>query len=414
MRIVYLADDFPPRALGGAGISTFKMALAVKDAGHEVFVITTCRSVADAQEFEYEGLTVIRIQSDYNPRWRAYVSLYNPKAVRKVERILKDLKPDIVHANNIHTYLSYHSLKIAKKYAKAVVWTARDVMSFTYGKLKTPQYLDRLDYKTTWIDHIKLARKRWNPFRNIIIRKYLAGVDKRFAVSYALKDALDANGIRNVEVLHTGADVGSWNVSAEEVQKYKQKFGVENKKVILFGGRLSAAKGGDKAIEALVKIVDRVPNAVLLVAGRVDEYTERMQKEAEKLGLGGRLIFTGWISEHEMKFAYACADVVLVPSVIFDSLPRLVVEAMAAGRPVVGTCYGGASEIVVDGETGYVIDPHHIDEMAEKVIDLLLDEEKSKRFGEAGRRRVITAFSSHAKTQELLEHYEQLLTKHDN
>lgn len=414
MRIVYLADDFPPRALGGAGISTFKMASAVKDAGHEVFVITTCRSVADAQEFGYEGLTVIRIQSDYNPRWRAYVSLYNPKAVRKVERILKDLKPDIVHANNIHTHLSYHSLKIAKKYAKVVVWTARDVMSFTYGKLKTPQYLKRLDYKTTWIDHIKIARKRWNPFRNIIIRKYLAGVDKRFAVSYALKDALDANGIKNVEVLHTGADVSSWNVSAEDVQKYKQKFGVENKKVILFGGRLSAAKGGDKAIEALVKIIDRVPNAVLLVAGRVDEYTERMQKEAEKLGLGGRLIFTGWISEHEMKFAYACADVVLVPSVIFDSLPRLVVEAMAAGRPVVGTCYGGTSEIVVEGETGYVINPHHIDEMAEKVIDLLLDEEKSKRFGEAGRRRVITAFSSHAKTQELLEHYEQLLTKHDN
>ena len=81
-------------------------------------------------------------------------------------------------------------------------------MSFTHGKLKTPQYLDCLDYKTTWIDHIKLARKRWNPFRNIIIRKYLAGVDKRFAVLCTLSDALDANGIRNVK-RYRRADVES-------------------------------------------------------------------------------------------------------------------------------------------------------------------------------------------------------------
>ncbi|HLP43843.1 MAG TPA: glycosyltransferase family 4 protein [Candidatus Nanoarchaeia archaeon] len=414
MRIVYLADDFPPQALGGAGISTFKMASAVKDAGHEVFVITTCRTTKDVREFEHEGLKVIRIQSNYNPRWRAYLSLYNPKTVKEVERILNDLKPDVVHANNIHTHLSYYSLKVAKKYAKAVVWTARDVMSFNYGKLKTPQYLERLDYKTTWIDHIKLARKRWNPFRNILIRKYLARVDKRFAVSYALKDALAANGIKDVEVLHTGADVKSWNVSPEDVQKYKEKFGVVDKKVILFGGRLSAAKGGDKAIESLVKIIEKVPNVVLLVAGKVDEYTERMQNEAEELGLGDRLIFTGWISEKEMKFAYACADVVLVPSVIFDSLPRLVVEAMAAGRPVVGTCYGGTSEIVVEGETGYVINPHNIELMAERVTDLLLDEQKNKQFGEAARKRVKADFDQHAKNIILIEEYKKLLSKHEH
>lgn len=75
-------------------------------------------------------------------------------------------------------------------------------------------------------------------------------------------------------------------------------------------------------------------------------------KKADGLGLKDKLIFTGWISEDEMKYAYAVSDIVLVPSIIFDSLPRLVVEAMASGRAVVGTRYGGTSEIVVEGRRG--------------------------------------------------------------
>lgn len=414
MKIVILADDFPPRSLGGAGFSTYKLAIGLKNAGHTVSVITTCREKKDEGKTNLNDLTVYTIESNYHARWRAYKSLYNSKILPKAEAILKEIQPDVVHANNIHTHLSYHSLALGMQYAKVTAWTARDVMSFNYGKLKTENYLKNLNYKTTWIDHIKLARKRWNPFRNFIIRKYLRQIDLRFAVSYALQDALVANGIKNVEVIHTGALVEEWQVSQEEKDLYKEKFGVKDKKVILFGGRLSAAKGGDKAIIALSEVVKKAPDTVMLVAGKIDEYTEKMQHEAEKMGLGGKLIFTGWISEKEMKYAYAVADVVLVPSIIFDSLPRLVIEAMAAGKAVVATHYGGAREVVQDSVNGFVIDPHDTGEMAEKILTIITDSKKIREFGEAGKEKIQKEFNTDEMIKKTIDRYTSCVENKNN
>src|SRR3989344_179355 len=99
MKVLFLSDDFPPVSFGGAGISTYELALGMKKAGHEVFVVTTCREEKDAGEFEYEGMKIFKIFSNYKGRWRAYLSLYNPPVVRQIREILKKISPDVVHAN---------------------------------------------------------------------------------------------------------------------------------------------------------------------------------------------------------------------------------------------------------------------------------------------------------------------------
>ena len=134
MRIVILQDDFPPRHIGGGGAVAFASAKELQKRGHEVVVITTERSAAFSGTREYEGLTVHTIQSDYNFRFQAYVSLWNPATVRHVRKILSDLKPDVVHAHRVHGYLSYGSLVVAKKLGARVVLSCHDVMPFNYGK----------------------------------------------------------------------------------------------------------------------------------------------------------------------------------------------------------------------------------------------------------------------------------------
>src|SRR3989344_119905 len=230
MRILFLQDDFPPRSFGGAGISTHELAVGMKEAGHNVFVITTCRDKNDAGEEDCDDLKVFKIASNYSGKWRSYVSLYNRPVVRQVEELLKRIRPDVVHANNIHFYLSYHCLKLAKQYAKAVVFTARDAMSFNYGKLETKRYLESFDYRTTWRDHIRQAKKRWNPFRNFCIRRYLKYADKIFAISNSLKEALTQNSIKNVEVIYNGIDVDEWMVDDDDVARFQNKYGLFNKK----------------------------------------------------------------------------------------------------------------------------------------------------------------------------------------
>lgn len=399
MRVVFLTDDFPPTSFGGAGISTYELARGVQKAGYEVSVVTTCRKASEAGEFDYEGLRVIRLQSDYHERWRAWVSLYNPRVVRQVEKILKELQPDVVHANNIHFYLSYYCLPLAKRYAKTVVWTARDAMAISYGKLNTKNYLEHLDARLTWRDHLRQVRMRYNPLRNWLVRRYLRSADARLSVSDALRDALEVNGVRPVETLHTGMDTGAWQVSSTAVVTFCKKFGLEGKQVILFGGRLSAGKGQGQAQGAARLVRERLPKAVLLVMGGTRQE-----------GHAG-VIQTGWITGEEKRAAYGASALVWVPSVYLDPLPRMALEAQAAGKPVIATKFGGAPELVVDGETGYVVNPLVPEEIASKTLDLLQHPEQAAFMGRAGLARVQTEFNLDTQVAKLIALYEKLVSR---
>jgi len=387
MKILILQDDFPPQTFGGAGRSTFDLAKGLQGAGHQVFVITACPKKADEGSVDYQGLKVFRIYTNFHKRWRAYLSLYNPQTVKKVKEIIVEMNPDIIHANNIHSYLSYYCFKIAKKLKKPVFFTARDVMTFNYDKLATKKYLEKFDYRTNWWDHLKQAKKGYNPLRNILIKNYLKYVDKIFAVSHALKDALSQNGIKNVEVNYTGIDVDDWSISSEKVEEFKKKHNLQGKKVIFFGGRISGLKGITQINQAVNAIKKELPEIVLLTAG-------------EK-GIG-------WLGGDELKAAYACADVVVVPSVCFDSFPRSNLEAMASRKPVIATKYGGSPEIVVDGVTGYIVNPLNVDELVAKLSDLLKNPKKAKEFGERGYQRVKEQFSLEKQIKEILKYYENI------
>lgn len=393
MRILFLTDDFPPQSFGGAGFSTFYLALGLQRSGHQIFVITTVRNKKEEGVIDHQGLKVFRIFSNYHERWQAYLSLYNPQTVRKVAKIIREINPDVVHAHNIHFYLSYHCLKTAKKLKKPVFFTARDTMLFYYGKLATRKYLEQFVAKTSWPDHLKLARKRYNPFRNIVIRHYLKYADKIFAVSSALKKALEQNGIKNIEVSYTGIDIMDWQANPELVEGFKKKHNLQSKKVIFFGGRISNLKGLEQINQAMAKIKEEIPEAVLLIAG-------------EK-GLPASRQGIGWLAGDELRAAYFASDIVAVPSVYLDPFPRSNLEAMACKKPVVGTCYGGTPEIVQDGVTGFIVNPFNVELMAEKIIDLLKNPAKAKQFGETGFEKVKKHFSLDSQVVQTLAWYKK-------
>ncbi len=388
MKILILSDDFPPQASGGASRVAFDLAIGLQRAGHQIFVITTCRKKNDIGTIDCEGLKIFKIYANYHERWRAYLSLYNPQTVGRVAKLMKDINPDVVHAHNIHYYLSYHCLKLAKKYAKAVFLTAHDVMLFNYEKLATKRYLEKFDCKTNWLDHLKQARKRYNPFRNIINRHYLKYVDKVFAVSNVLKEVLKANGIRNTEVIYNGIDVDDWQVNFELVGQFKKKYSLQDKKIILLAGRIGKLKGIEQIETAMVRVKREVPEAILLIVGSA--------------GLG-------WLSGDELKAAYHSAEIVVTPSICFDTFNRTNIEAMACKKPVVGTCYGGTPEIVQDGVTGYIVNPFNTELMAQRIIDLLKNPQQAEHFGEAGYQRVINNFSSQNQTRKTLTHYQKYI-----
>lgn len=403
MKILILSDSFPPSAPGGAERSTFDLADAFRKRGHKVFVITTVQDKKLCQQGDFKGLEVFRIYANYHARWRAYLSLYNPQTVGKVKAIMRQIRPDVVSAQIIHHYLSYSCLKLAKKYAKAVFLTARDMMLFHYGKMPAEQYLKRGHFRTNWLDHLRQGKKRYNPFRNIVIRHYLKYIDKIFAISNSLKEVLAQNGIENVGVVHNATNPAEWQENPQEVRDFKERYNIQNKKVILFGGRLSdTLKGGGLIVRAMKHIAQKVPEAILLVAGK-KEAGQGMLALSQELGIENQIIFTGWLDRAQMRTAFFCSDVVSVPGIYVLTFNRFNMEGMAAKKPVVGTCFGAGPEVVKDNETGYIVNPFDIELMAQKIIDLLKNPAKAEQFGQAGFERVKQKFNLEKQVNKYLD-----------
>lgn len=412
MKILFALDDFPPAKYTSVSTLTLSLAKEFIKNGHEIFVITSVQDASAQAEEEYEGLKVFRIYSKYHERWRSYLSLYNPQVIFKFKKIIKKIKPDVVHFQHIHFYLSYYCLKIAKKYARAVFITAHDIMMVAYSKLM-PKNEDCF-YKLKITDQIKEAQKRYNPFRNIIIRHYLKYADKIFAISNAVKRVLEINGIKNIEIIYNGIDIHNWNVDSLKIEQFKNKYNLTNKKIVLFGGRLSMAKGGGVILEAMAMVIKNISNAILFVAGEKNTYSEEMEKLTKNLSINDNIKFTDkWLDRETMKCAFFSSDVCVTPSIYLDAFNLFNIEAGASKKPVVGTCFGGTPEIILDNQTGYIVNPNNIQLLSDKIIDLLKNPQKAKQFGEAGYERVKECFSSEEQAQKTLNYYKNFIQSND-
>lgn len=415
MKIMVLTDDFPPESKGGAGKIAASLAVAYRQAGHEVQVITTTRTKSRMGLEESSDIIVHRIYSDYPERWRAYLSLLNPLVLSRLREIVYRVRPDIVHAHNIHCHLSYHSLRLFGQGIPIVI-TFHDAMAVDYGKftqgipLHDLSDCPRVDYRVRAWKTVKIYRCRYFPFRNLLIRHYLHRYTwGRVAVSRELRRFLEVNGIRCTHVIYNGVDPQAWQANPDQVKALRHRLGLEGHKVVLFGGRLGFWKGGEQLVKALPLIVREVPEVKLLVLGSIDNYARHLQDLAQALDVGERVVLAGWLSGENLAAAYHASDVVAVPSIYLDPFPTIVLEGMAARKPVVVSCFAGAREAVVDGETGYVVNPLNVEALALRIAGLLRDTSRAQRMGEAGYQRLLEHFTIQRCAQEYLALFTHLL-----
>lgn len=411
MKILLISDVFPTNFPTSVGTIVENLAQGFKKLGHQVLIITATQNKKESGLTDYNGLAVWQVYANISPRLRSYQSLYNPQALKVVKKIINQFTPTIVHVHLVHYALSYYCLKLAKKSGAKVFLTAHDVMLFHYGKLT--EFIDPTDlsipknfnYKITPWQQIKKYKRRYNPFRNLIIRHYLKYVDKIFAVSFALKEALRQNGIKNVEVVYNSIDLENWQIPDKIIQEFKNNFNLHHRKVILFGGRLNELKGGEQIVKAMKEIIAKVPAAILLILGNRQGYAEELLALARVMMIEKNFIFTGWLSGDQLKAAYFSSDIVVSPSICFDTFGMINLEAMACQKPVIGSCFGGMPEVIQDKINGYIINPYNIELMAEKIIDLLVNQKKAKQFGEAGYEIVKQKFTLDLQLVQYLNYY---------
>jgi glycosyltransferase involved in cell wall biosynthesis len=381
MKILILTDHFGT----GGGAGTIAMIEAQHLAhGHEALVLAA-HSPAGFNPAEYQIRTY---NLDYHPRWRNYLGLYHPRAIKILQKELNRFRPQEVYLHNIHTNWSYYCLRILRSRGIKSVITLHDVVSVTpYVKFCNIPYSASVDgyrfqYRYSWWRHLQQAKFAFNPFRNFFIRRFLRLATVRYAVSQALASFLNANGIEIDKVVHN------------KIPDLKQAPSEIFDDTIFFGGRLFSSKGALEAVKYLHKLREKYKLEVKLrIVGAQGPITEKMFDLARRLGVENLLNFTGWLDETRYQEAMRDCGVVIVPSICFDSLPTVVLEAMRAARPVVATIFGGSGEMVEDGKTGFIRDPLQTEEFTAAIAALIRDKKLAREFGRQGRLRFQKDFS---------------------
>ena len=165
-----------------------------------------------------------------------------------------------------------------------------------------------------------------------------------------------------------------------------------DKPFVLITNRHEPQKKFEYVIEAISKIGGDVPAATLVIPGPFTPHTPKLIALAEELGIEERVLFLGQISEADLQRLYREAAVYCYPSPEED-FGMGVIEAMAWGVPVVAWNFAGPTVTVIDGETGFLAEPYHVEAYAGAVSWLLQDPKLRSRMGAAARDRVEQYFS---------------------
>lgn len=228
----------------------------------------------------------------------------------------------------------------------------------------------------------------------------IKGVDKIMTISSYIGQTITArfpSAKRKIKTVYSGIDlkryIPAWTDEAQIIRnELREKYGVENKKVVLFVGRLSAVKGPDVLIKAMQLVVQKHEDAVLVIVGskwfhdeRIDEYGTRIRRLAEELG-EDRVIFTGFVPPIEIPSHYLIGDIFVCSSQWQEPLARVHYEAMGAGLPVITTNRGGNAEIISHLKNGIVIKEYTSPQaFADSIVFLLSNPAEALALAAAGR-----------------------------
>lgn len=181
----------------------------------------------------------------------------------------------------------------------------------------------------------------------------------------------------------------------------------ENSHVVGTVGSLYTVKGHKYLIDAAVHIIRRCPDVTFLIVGR-GRLREELETQARSLGVDPYIRFLG--HRDDVRDLLGLFDVFVLPS-LSEGMPLSLLEAMAAGVPVVATRVGGVIDVLEDGKTGLLIPPEDIQPLAESIITLLEDRALAKEIGEVARQVVRRRFSVSRMVDDYKEIYAGLIRK---
>ncbi|MFT5367865.1 MAG: spore coat protein SA, partial [Candidatus Latescibacterota bacterium] len=219
-------------------------------------------------------------------------------------------------------------------------------------------------------------------------------------------------------VIHNSVDTAFWhpkNKTHRKTLEIRNRYHLPMGATVLYVGRIVHEKGLHCLIDAMRVVRKCIPHARLVVVGSPlfgaiddDAYTRRIKKRARILGNG--VVFTGFVGAKRLRYYYAAADVAVVPSLWEEPFGKVVIESMAMGVPVIGSCRGGIPEIITQGRGGVLVDdPEDVQVLAGQILGVLENKNRRIKMGAEGRKVVGSRFSPDLRHHKLMEVYRDVV-----
>ncbi len=370
MRVMQMID----RAfLGGGQVTVLTLARNLDAAGFEVLVATEAEGPL-VDELRKSGIRHVPVDI------RKKKGIFE---VRGLAGMLRENTIDVLHTHGGVAGL-FGRLAARKAGVPAIVHTIHGI--------------HYLHYRNPFVRRASLAlEKRLSGFTDAVI--FVSESDFEKGIEYGLARPGKARLIRN------GVDFPPSRPGFDRVAK-RAELGAEGPLVAAVS-RLHRQKGLIYLLRALPAVVKARPDLRAVLAGGGD-LESGLRAEANRLGLGGRLAFLG--ERADVAEILAAADVFVLPS-LWEGLPYAVIEAAAAGTPIVASDIDGVREVVRNGETGVLVPAGHPEKLADAIIGLVENPERARALADRARREIPPLYSVDRMIRETESLYLALPTK---
>jgi len=395
MRILQVVPCFPPAyTFGGPVKVVYQISRELVRRGHEVAVYTT-----DVKGFDsrvnlghvkfVDGIKVYYFKNLTLMLAKKFKLFITPQLVLHAKSEVG--KFDIVHLHEYRTFQNILVAHYAKKHDVPYVLQA-------HGSLPRIMAWPRLK----WIYDVLFGYRLLRDSSKVIALNHVEAKQYKAMGVPEEKLAIIPNGINLSEY-----------AKLPPKGNFKKKFNIpEEKKIILYLGRIHRIKGVDFLIKAYAYLKNEMnyKNAVLVIAGPDDGYLKEAQGIANSLGISKNVLFTGQLYGRDKLEVYVDSEFYVLPS-RYETFPMAALEAYACGKPIIASNVGGLRELVVNGETGLLIDVGDIDQLAKAIHSLLNNEAEVEKMGSKGMQYVKSNFSIEKVVERLEKVYEEAVEK---
>jgi len=350
MKLALAAPYFHPH-IGGVESHVMALARELLKKGHKVAVFTSRHDPALPSREDVGGIDVRRIPM----RAMLFQTPMTPRLAREIQK--EDW--DVIHSHSPPPLTAYYAARASRRCLAPLVHTH-------HCDPELPSAIGRV---VTWVYQRTLLASTLRRAARIIV----------YTESYAATSL--AIWKYPTVCVPTGLDVDRFGPQADGAA-IRDRHKLEDRKVVLFVGRLTEHKG----IQTLIEAAPMMPRDTAFVLVGPGDFPRAWTRLMRQLGVEDRFLKVGKVPENELPAYYSACDLLVLPSVSrLEAFGLVLVEAMASGKPVVASDIPGVRDVIKDGVTGFLAEPFSPRDLAEKLNAIISNDELAAEMGRRAR-----------------------------